>query len=104
MKEEKLKSTLSKVRNNVDHVNDQMDSNPHYPFNLQSEWLPDPNSTAMKSFLSEVQSAPKEEYAPSIKELDDLISQNSVLSYLVDRACRENGNLIASQMNEATAD
>ena len=104
MKGNKKKTTISKATNRVDHINDQMDSNPHYPFNLQSEWLPDPNSSAMKSFLIEVQSAPKEDYAPSIQELDDLISQNPFLTYLIDNACRANSNLIASQLKEAADD
>ncbi len=94
----------AKVANNVDHVNDQMDLNPHYPFNLRSEWLPDPSSSAMKLFLNKVQNAPDEDYAPSIKKLDELITSSPVMTYLINNACRENANLIASQMTIAEDD
>ena len=92
-----LKSTKkSKVANSVDHINDQMDSSPYYPFNLQSEWLPNPGSSSMKSFLKKVLEAPPEEYAPSIKKLDELITNDEILTHLMDTACKENGSILAS--------
>ena len=90
------------VSNSVDHINDQMDVNPHYPFNLQSEWLPHPGSLSMKVFLQDVLTASPQSYAPSIQALDDLITKNEILTYLVNTACRENSNIIDSPSDDVS--
>lgn len=78
-----------------------MESNPHYPFNLMSKWLPHPESQAIKSFLKTVGEGdtPSQQYAPSIKSLDEAITNDAILSYLVKKACQED-NLQRPQMND----
>jgi phosphatidylserine decarboxylase len=98
-----ISSKNGSLLNSVDHINEQMDSNPHYPFNVQSGWLPSPTSSSMKSFLSDILSATPTDYAPCINELNQLITGNDVLSFLVDNACDENGNIIDSKLAAAEA-
>lgn len=85
----------------VAQIHDQMDQNPHYPFNLQSAWLPHPNSAAICKFYEWVQNAPDEPYAPSVEALDQLIQEDPTLMYLIHNACKENENLLASQQQTA---
>jgi phosphatidylserine decarboxylase len=87
----------------VDHIIDQMDTNVHYPFNVQSGWLPHPSSSSMNVFYEAVLGAAPKEYAPCIQELDQLITNNEILTFLVDNACRENSNIINSNLSDATA-
>lgn len=95
MKNNNLNSTKNTNSTGViDYIHDQMDSNPHYPFNLQSGWLPLPTSPAFKAFFDVILSPTATGYAPSIQALDDLITNNPVLTYLVDNACKCNANLI----------
>ena len=74
----------------VDAINDQIDSNPHYPFNLQSGWLPDPSGTAMQKFFANLRDTAPTAWAPSIQAMDELLSSNEVFEYLIDNACEEN--------------
>ncbi len=102
MTKKTLKATKKvSVINSEDYIHEQMDSNPHYPFNVQSGWLPMPSSPSMNIFFKEVLGAAPKEYAPCIKALDQLITNSEVLTYLIDNACRENSNIIASKFKAA---
>ncbi len=91
----------------VDCIHEQMDSNPHYPFNLQSGWLPAGDSESMTLFFEEILNAPAPStdtgYKESVQELNTLIESNEILTYLVDDACRENSNIVASNLKAAKA-
>ncbi len=87
----------------IDLIHEQMDSNPHYPFNVQSGWLPNPNSPMMKKFFDRVFEALPQDFAPSVQALDTLVTKNVVLTYLMDNACQENGNIKASNLEKAKA-
>lgn len=65
-------------------------------FNHRAGWLPSPKSTALKYFLEEVLSPSGNNYAPSVQAMDDFISGNPVLSYLMDNACQQNDNLVVA--------
>jgi len=96
----------TKVTSNIsveEYIQDQMDSSPHYPFNVQSGWLPEPSSPTMSIFFEQVLGAPPTEYAPCIQELNQLLADNDVLTFLIDNACTENGNIIDSDLAEAKA-
>lgn len=67
----------------------QMEVSP-YPFNLQSGWLPAPGSPSMQQYFDRVLSAPREEFASSIEELNKFITENEMIAYLLDNAFREN--------------
>lgn len=82
--------------NSVDLIYDQMESNPHYPFNVQSGWMPEPNSPAFAKFLKMVLNAEPTELADSVKALDTLLTNNEVLTFLINDACAQNGNITAS--------
>lgn len=87
----------------VDHIHDQMDSDPHYPFNLVSSWLPHPSSNSMRLFLDQVLNTEPTEYQPSVQAMDDLLSDNPVLTYLIEDACKQNGNIHVSDLAAAEA-
>lgn len=96
----------TKVTSNLSiegYIHDQMDSSPHYPFDVQSGWLPEPSSPTMSIFFDQVLGAAPTEYAPSIQELNQLLSDNDVLTFLIDNACAENGNIIDSDLAAAKA-
>ncbi|MFC1750593.1 phophatidylserine decarboxylase associated domain-containing protein [Pseudomonadota bacterium] len=95
------KSNIKKNVSVVDHIHEQMDASPYYPFNVQSGWLPDPSSSSMNIFFKEILDAPPTEYQPCIQALDKLISDNEVLTFLVDNACSENNNIIDSNLESA---
>lgn len=80
----------------IDSIHDQMESNPHYPYNVQSGWLPEPTSTSMQKFFKKVLRARKKPYAKSVKEMDRFIEKHDVIKYLVNNACKENLNIIDS--------
>ncbi len=85
----------------VEFIHQQMDSDPHYPFNLQSGWLPSPESKSMQLFLEEVLDAPPTDYDPSIQALSEYISANPVIKYLLENACQENENIRDSKLPSA---
>jgi len=104
MEENKAKpSKRTKNLTSIDLVHEQMDSNPHYPFNIQSGWLPDPKSPSMAKFFARVFTAPPTSFAPSVQAMDTLITNNEILTFFVDNACQENGNIIASNLENAEA-
>lgn len=101
-------SNTKVVKNNlsitsVDLLNQQIESSPHYPFNVQSGWLPSPSSSTMNVFFEQTFNAPAAEWAPCINELNQLLNQNAVLSYLMVSACDENGNIVDSNLSAAEA-
>lgn len=69
---------------------------PHNRFAHRSGWLPAPDSAAFKVFFEEVLTPTQDAYAHSVQELDDFISANPVLSYLMDNACKQNNNLVVA--------
>ena len=50
----------------VNAIHDQMDANPHYPFNVQSSWLPHPSHPCVAKFLKSLQEAEPTDWAPSV--------------------------------------
>jgi len=70
--------------------------NPNYRFTHRSGWLPAPDSVAFEAFFEEVLAPTQGAYAPSVQALDDFISSNPVLSYLMDNACEQNNNLVVA--------
>ncbi|ELS02409.1 phosphatidylserine decarboxylase [Xenococcus sp. PCC 7305] len=95
----------SKIRaiDSVDHIHAQMESNPHFPFNVQSGWLPMPSSKAMAKFLENILGAEPTDYAPCIEALNKLLESNDVLTFLINSACEENSNIIDSNLQAAEA-
>ncbi len=77
-------------------------SNPLSPFNVQSRWLPAPGSDSLQEFFRQILSEDPEEYPPCIEDLNQLIEENEVISYLVDNACQENENMKAAHAAEGT--
>lgn len=96
-------TTVKAKSTSVDQIHDQMDSNPHFPFNLRSGWLPAPSSRASRSFLEKVMGAAPTAYDPSVQALNTLISNNPVLEFLVNDACQENRNIVDSHLADAEA-
>lgn len=78
----------------------QFEVNP-YPSNLQTGWLPPHGSASMRLYFETVLKAPRKEYAPCIKAMDEFIKGNEVVNYLVNNACEENGNLVDTYGKEA---
>lgn len=77
---------------------------PGSPFNVQSGWMPEPGHPALKKFVDTILDAPPipaTDWAPSVQALNELLEENDVLGYLVDTACRQNWNVIASGTAEA---
>lgn len=73
-------------------------------FNINSGWLPARSSKSMQKFHDKILSAKRTELAPCIKELDAFIESNEVIKYLVDNACKENANIIASNLPDVKLD
>lgn len=72
---------------------------PGSPFSVQSGWMPEPGHPALARFAEMILEAPQlmpSEWAPSVQALNDLLNENDVLGYLVDDACKQNWNVIAS--------
>jgi len=88
----------------IDNIHMQMETNAYYPYNLQSGWLPEPGSDSMQEFFKTVLEAEPAAYAESIQALDDFIEKNHVITYLVDNACDENGNIIDSYLTSDQRD
>lgn len=87
----------------VDFIHQQMESNPHFPFNVQSGWLPAASHPAMRSFLNAVLASAPGEYAPCIQAMDKLLSGNDVLTFLIDNACQQNDNIVDADQVDAEA-
>jgi phosphatidylserine decarboxylase len=83
-------------------VVEQFEVNP-YPSALQSGWLPPHGSHALRAFFKLILEAERTEYAPCVQALNELIDGNEVLRYLVDNACQENANIIASHLSTTEA-
>lgn len=84
----------------ADFINNQMDENSHYPFNLQSGWLPHPSSKSLQVFLDQVKSAPSQPYAPCIVALEELFNSNPVIKGLMEDACKENQNILMNNKED----
>lgn len=85
----------------IESIHEQMETNPHYPYNLQSGWMPEYDSASIQQFVSIILNAKSEKYAECIEELNQLIEENDVIRYLVDNACKENLNIIDSHLRSA---
>ncbi len=104
MRKKEIKvSKRTKSLTSIDLIHDQMDSSPHYPFNIQSGWLPNPKSPCMAKFFDSIFNVPTQDYAPSVQALNTLISDNGVLTFLMSNACQQNGNILASNLEKAEA-
>jgi len=99
-----LRSTpRAKSGTSVDRIHQQMETDAHFPFNLQSGWLPAPSSRASRSFLEKVMATKPTAYDPSVQALNALISGNPVLEFFVNDACEENRNIVDSDLADAEA-
>lgn len=78
----------------IAEIDEAMKTSPQYPFNLQSGWLPPHGSKSMEVFFTSILEAEPQPYAPCIEDLNQLIEENDVLTYLVNNACKENANII----------
>ncbi len=96
-------STRRSSGTSVDHIHRQMELDEHYPFDLQSGWLPPPSSSARTTFLRQLLATEPGAYDPSVQALDDLISGNPVLEFLVNDACAGNGSILEAQLKGAAA-
>jgi phosphatidylserine decarboxylase len=81
-------------------IHDYLASNPRYPFNLQSGWLPQAGSPAMRAFFERVRAADRKRWAKSVQQLSDYIDENEIIRYLVENACRENLNMIEAHQGQ----
>lgn len=81
-------------------IHDYLASDPRYPFNLQSTWLPQAGSPAMRTFFEQVLAADRKPWAKSVQELSAYIDQNEIIQYLVESACRENLNMIEAHQGQ----
>jgi phosphatidylserine decarboxylase len=93
---EKVDASIS-----IESIHEQMETNPHYPYNLQSGWMPEYDSASIQQFVSIILNTKPEKYAECIEELNQLIEENDVIRYLVDNACKENLNIIDSHLRSA---
>ncbi len=92
----RTKSTRLTSSDSIDHIHAQMSANPQFPFDVLSSWLPKPTSLAMKTFFEQTIGAPSEPRAPSVQAMDDFLSSNPVLTYLIEDACKQNSNIFDS--------
>lgn len=94
---QKTKAEIS-ISSSADFIHQQMESNPHFPFNIQSGWLPAASNPAMRTFLKKVLEAEPSEYEPCIQALDELFSENNVIAFLINNACEQNNNIIEANL------
>ncbi|QKX04630.1 phosphatidylserine decarboxylase [Aquimarina sp. TRL1] len=73
-------------------------------FNINVGWLPERGSPSLQKYLNKVLTKKRTTLAPCIQALDDFIESNPVIKYLVDNACKENANILASGLPEVTSD
>ncbi|WP_299886473.1 phosphatidylserine decarboxylase family protein [uncultured Lacinutrix sp.] len=76
----------------------------HKHFNVRSGWLPENGSPSMQKYFKKLLNAERTELAPCIKKLDEFIEGNPVIKYLVDNACKENENILASKLPQIKSD
>jgi phosphatidylserine decarboxylase len=88
-------------KKSIESIHEQMEVSPHYPYALQSAWLPEYGSASMQEFFSIILKAKKRKYADSIQALARLIDENEVVGWLVENACKENLNIIDSHLKSA---
>ena len=75
------------------------------PFNVQSGWMPKPGHSALIKFIKGILDLPEvpiSGWAPCVQDMWVLLEDNEVLGYLVDQACKENWNVIASHTAKDT--
>ena len=78
---------------------------PRTPFNVQSGWMPKPGHSALIKFIKGILDLPEvpiSGWAPCVQDMWVLLEDNEVLGYLVDQACKENWNVIASHTAKDT--
>ena len=90
-----------RARSTIDAIHDHMALDAHYPFDLQSGWLPSPQSPAMREYFDMVLNAAPQPLRESVRELDAYIESNDVIAHLVDSACRANANILAAHLQAA---
>ncbi|HTZ12041.1 MAG TPA: phophatidylserine decarboxylase associated domain-containing protein [Mycobacterium sp.] len=81
-------------------IHDYLATDPRYPFNLQSGWLPQAGSPAIQAFFDYVREPDGERWADSVRALSDYIDENEIIEYLVASACRENRNVIEAHQGK----
>jgi len=96
----KQRSEVSGHFSVVDFIDSQMNDSPHYPFNLQSGWLPHPSSKSLELFLIQIKEAPSLPYAKCIQDLETLLKGNDVLTYLMNDACNDNLNILENSAKD----
>ena len=85
----------------IETVHSLMESSPHYPFDLQSGWLPEPGCESMRMFYSMILDAERTEYADSVKALETYVQANEIISYLMGSAFQENLNILDAHLKSA---
>lgn len=74
---------------------DQFEVNP-YPTNLRIGWLPPHGSPSLRKFFEAILATERTDLDPSVQALDEFIQANPAIAYLLDAACRQNGNILAA--------
>lgn len=74
-----------------------------FPFNVQSHWIPDPQSESFQMFLKLVLEAEKKPWAPCIENFKKEVEGNPTLKYLFEKAFRENQNIIDAHQTSTEA-
>jgi phosphatidylserine decarboxylase len=82
----------------IDRIHEEMESSPHYPYNLQSGWLPAPGSKSLQKFHALILEADRIEYAPSVQALADYVNSNEIIGYLMDSAFEQNLDIIDAHL------
>ena len=80
----------------IEEIHNEMEVNPHYPYNLQSGWLPESGHPGLRKFFTMILEKAPKDYAPCIKALDEMFEKSPVLNFLLESACKENLNILAS--------
>lgn len=82
----------------IDRIHAEMESSPHYPYNLQSGWMPEPGSESLQKFHALILEADRVEYAPSVQALADYVASNEIIGYLMDSAFEQNLDIIDAHL------
>lgn len=75
----------------------------YVPFNIQSGWIPNPDRESFRIFFESVLNTKPQNLAPSIKALKELIEGDEVLTFLVNNAFQQNGNIIQAHQSTQEA-